>query len=64
MRLRILACVVLFAAGMEAVRWGAYRIVGAFGLAGTIVTIGAIYVGAVVYERRQEREQIEILPPL
>ena len=52
MRPVVLVCVVLFALAMLGVRAAAHEIVGTFGLLGAVVTIGTLYFGAKVYERR------------
>jgi hypothetical protein len=43
---------VMFIAVMTFVKLGATKIVDGYGLAGTLVTIGAIYVFAVIIDRR------------
>jgi hypothetical protein len=58
------ACLTLYAVAMEAVNYGAKQIVSHFGLIGTLLTLAAMYGAAVLYERRQQRKKIEILPPL
>ena len=63
MRPIILVCMLVFAVAMEGVRVGAHWIVGTFGLIGTLTTIGVIYFGACVWERREQRNKIEIFTP-
>lgn len=49
---RIAFCLVLFALAMLGVRAAAHEIVTAYGILGTIITIGVLYCGARIYDRR------------
>jgi hypothetical protein len=53
MRLKILACIVLFAASMEAVRIGAHQFVAAFGTIAAFALIATAYFTARYFERRR-----------
>lgn len=59
----VVACVVLYAIAMEGVHIAAKEIVATFGAIGGLLTILAMYGAARFYERRQERQKVEILPP-
>jgi len=51
MRPIILICIAVYAAAMAFVSFAAHQIVGAFGVAGGLVTIAAMYGAARYFER-------------
>jgi hypothetical protein len=55
MKPTLLFCIGLFAVAMYAVSVGAHKIVGTFGVAGGLITIGAMYAAARWYDHRAAR---------
>lgn len=59
----VIACVALYALAMGIVRFAAKEIVATNGVAGAVITIGAMLLAARWYDRRQEQKKMDILPP-